>query len=301
MVNKQKIYTALAVVVLGGTLAFGIVNNNDADAKLIPQPVASGTTVYSNSGASIDASNISDGYIMVKYTGGADKKIKCIVQKSGDVAYTYNLNNKGNYETFPLAEGNGKYSVTVYENISGTKYSTVYSSSFNVNIKNEFSPFLYPNQYVNFNENSNAVAVADKLTENLDNDLSKLTQIYHYVIGNISYDTQKAQTVESGYLPNVDETLQTRKGICLDYASLMTAMLRSQGIPSKLIVGYTGNLYHAWINVYINGIGWVDKAVYFDGNSWKLMDPTFASSNKNSAKIQKYIGDGTNYTAKYAY
>ncbi len=301
MVNKQKIYTALAVVVLGGTLAFGIVNNNDADAKLIPQPVASGTTVYSNSGASIDVSNISDGYIMVKYTGGADKKIKCIVQKSGDVAYTYNLNNKGNYETFPLAEGNGKYSVTVYENISGTKYSTVYSSSFNVNIKNEFSPFLYPNQYVNFNENSNAVAVADKLTENLDNDLSKLTQIYHYVIGNISYDTQKAQTVESGYLPNVDETLQTRKGICLDYASLMTAMLRSQGIPSKLIVGYTGNLYHAWINVYINGIGWVDKAVYFDGNSWKLMDPTFASSNRNSAKIQKYIGDGTNYTAKYAY
>ena len=81
----------------------------------------------------------------------------------------------------------------------------------------------------------------------------------------------------------------------------MTSMLRSQGIPSKLVVGYSGSLYHAWINVYINGVGWIDKAVYFDGKSWELMGPTFASSSKNSIRIQQYIGDGSNYTAKYAY
>lgn len=54
----------------------------------------------------------------------------------------------------------------------------------------------------------------------------------------------------------------------------MTAMLRSQDIPTKLVVGYTGNLYHAWINVYLEGQGWVDNIIYFDGTSWKLMDPT---------------------------
>ncbi|OUQ57427.1 transglutaminase [Tyzzerella sp. An114] len=302
MINKKKIYTAITVAVLGGILVFnGVANREDASAKIIPQPVASGTTVYNNSKAAVDASNASEGYIMVKYTGGTDKKIKCIVQKSGGAAYTYNLNNKGNYETFPLAEGNGKYSVTVYENISGTKYSTAYNTSFNVNIKDEFSPFLYPNQYVNFNSNSDVVALADKLVSDTPEELDKLKKIYYYVIGNISYDTQKAQTVQSGYLPNPDEIIKLKKGICFDYAAVMTSMLRSQGIPSKLVVGYSGSLYHAWINVYIKGVGWIDKAVYFDGKSWELMDPTFASSSKNSIRIQQYIGDGSNYTAKYAY
>ena len=41
-------------------------------------------------------------------------------------------------------------------------------------------------------------------------------------------------------LPSVDETLKTKKGICFDYAALMTAMLRSQGIPTKLEIGYQG-------------------------------------------------------------
>ena len=54
-----------------------------------------------------------------------------------------------------------------------------------------------------------------------------------------------------------EDLLAQKKGICFDYAALMTAMLRSQDIPTKLVVGYTGNLYHAWINVYLEGQGWV--------------------------------------------
>ena len=40
------------------------------------------------------------------------------------------------------------------------------------------------------------------------------------MITNISYDEEKARTVESGYLPDVDETLESGKGICFDYAAL---------------------------------------------------------------------------------
>ena len=118
---------------------------------------------------------------------------------------------------------------------------------------------------------------------------------------NIQYDFDKAASVQSGYLPDIDETLNTKKGICFDYAALMTAMLRVQRIPTKLVVGYTGNLYHAWINVYLEGQGWVDNIIYFDGTSWKLMDPTFASSGNQSQEIMQYIGNGANYQAKYSY
>ena len=95
--------------------------------------------------------------------------------------------------------------------------------------------------------------------------------------------------------------MAAKTGICFDYAALMAAMLRSQGVPVKLVVGYTGNVYHAWLNVWSEKDGWVDNLIYFDGKVWKLMDPTFASSGKQSASIMQYIGDGANYTAKYLY
>ena len=115
------------------------------------------------------------------------------------------------------------------------------------------------------------------------------------------YDKEKAATVKSGYLPVLDEVLKEKKGICFDYASLMTGMLRSQGVPCKLVVGYAGTAYHAWISVWTEESGWVDGVIFFDGKAWQRMDPTFASSGKQSKAIMEYIGDGSHYTAKYLY
>ena len=67
------------------------------------------------------------------------------------------------------------------------------------------------------------------------------------------------------------------------------------------MVGYTGDVYHAWINVWCEVYGWVECLIYFDGKVWKLMDPTFASSGNQSNKIMEYIGNGANYKAKYLY
>ncbi|MBR6701469.1 MAG: hypothetical protein IKL72_07060, partial [Firmicutes bacterium] len=63
----------------------------------------------------------------------------------------------------------------------------------------------------------------------------------------------------------------------------------------------TASDYHAWISVWTEKTGWVDATIYFDGKAWHRMDPTFASSAKQSEEIMKYIGDGSNYTEKYIY
>lgn len=264
-------------------------------------PVASGVTVYSNDKAKIDASNTSDGYIMVAFTGSAKGKLKVIVTGPSGVKYTYDLTSNGNYEVFPLSDGNGNYSISIYENVSGNKYSTVFTQDISVKLKSEFAPFLLPNQYVNFNSSSKTVAKAKELTSGCSTDLDKITNVYNYVVENISYDKQKAATVQSGYLPDVDSILASKKGICFDYAAVMTAMLRSQGIPCKLVVGYAGTAYHAWINAYTKENGWVDNVILFDGKTWKLMDPTFASSANKSDSVMQYIGNGANYSAKYLY
>ena len=130
---------------------------------------------------------------------------------------------------------------------------------------------------MNFNDQSKAVSKAAELIQaaGAKTDLEKVAAVYHYAVDNIAYDYDLAKTVPSGYLPDVDKVLESGKGICFDYAAVMSAMLRSQNIPCKLVIGYAGKVYHAWINVYIAGTGWVDQLIYFDGEKWSLMDPTF--------------------------
>lgn len=264
-------------------------------------PTASGVLVKSTGKAVIDYSNTGDGYVMAKFTAASDKKIKAQV-KGPTTTYTYTLAaSADNWTTFPLSDGNGDYTVTVYENTSGTKYAAVASVSFTASMADEFAPFLRPNQYVDYTDAPNTIAKAAALTKGLTDPLAKVKAVYNFVVSNLTYDKQKASTVKSGYLPVLDTVLAQKKGICFDYASLMTAMLRSQGVPCKLVVGYAGSAYHAWISVWSEKDGWVNAAIYFDGSAWQRMDPTFASTGKQSSTIMKYIGDGSHYIEKYIY
>lgn len=261
-------------------------------------PEASGTVTYGDDTVSVDASNTSEGYVMVRYQGNA-AKVKLQITVPGGTTYTYTLKG-GAYETFPLSEGDGSYRLDVLENVQDDKYAFVLSQEIQVEIKDEFQPFLYPNQYAWYTQGDKTVAYGIELSEDSSDDLDYVEKAYLYVIRNITYDDKLAATVTSGYLPDVDTTLQTKKGICFDYAALMAALFRSQGIPTKLQVGYSGDAYHAWISVYLAESGWVDGIIEFDGKSWSLMDPTLAASNSRSS-LKKYIGDGNNYTVKYSY
>lgn len=259
-------------------------------------PTASGVTVYSNALAEIDASNTAEGYIMVNYKG-TNQKVKLQMTGSNGVTYTYTLH--GGYETFPLSAGSGSYKVAVYENVSGNQYATAISQTISANITNAYGPYLYPNQYVDFNAASQVVSKAKQLAEGCSTDLDVVTKVYNYAT-TIAYDYNKANAVQSGYVPNPDIIMQNGTGICLDYASVMASMLRSQGIPTRLEVGYAGSAYHAWISTYIHDIGWVNGVIEFDGTNWSLMDPTFAATSSD-ATLKNFIGDGSNYKTKYIY
>ena len=263
-------------------------------------PAAPGTVVHSNAKAGFDASNASQGYIMAWYGGSADK-VKVQITGGGST-YTYNLNTAGRKEVFPLTMGDGSYTVAVYERVTGNQYALAYSKQISVKLESAFLPFLYPNQYVNFSASSRTVSVAGTLAADAADQLGVVTNIYNYVISHITYDSYKAANVQSGYLPSVDSTLAAGTGICFDYAAVMAAMLRSQQIPTRLEVGYvSGGTYHAWISTYIAEVGWVDGIIQFDGKSWKLMDPTFASNGGSSPEIMQFIGNGANYQMTYRY
>ena len=261
-------------------------------------PSADGTTVYSNEYVSIDASHADEGYLMASYLGEGTK-IKLQITGPDYMTYTYDM--MGNdYEVFPISAGDGTYMIGVYENVEGSQYATVLSEELTVTMSNSMGAFLYPNQYVNFDASSQVVGTAKDLVANAHDDLEAINFIYNYVIENITYDFDKAQNVQSGYVPDVDEILFKKTGICLDYAAVMASMLRSQRIPTRLEVGYAGEAYHAWISTYVENQGWINGMIQFDGQNWSIMDPTFAA-NTGEKELKSFIGDGSNYVTKYIY
>jgi len=213
------------------------------------------------SGTVVDVGHADQGYIYVKHKE-SKKRLKLRIS-SGNQTYTYDLNQNGEYEIFPLQMGSGSYKVRVFEQVKGSQYSGVSSISFSASLEDENLPYLYPSQYVLYSGDSRAVAEAAALCEGLDSDQKKADAVERYVAGKFMYDYMAALLVQdaSAYLPDVDKTLAGKKGICFDFAALVCCMLRTQGIPTKLVIGYADHAYHAWNQVYING-------------EWQLIDTT---------------------------
>ncbi|MCC8137247.1 MAG: transglutaminase-like domain-containing protein [Clostridiales bacterium] len=228
-----------------------------------------------------------------------ETKVNIQVTGPDDVTYKYFMETASEVTAFPLTAGDGSYVIIAYENIGDEQYASLFSTVWEVELENEFLPFLYPNQYVNFTEDSDAVALAASLSEDAETDLDALNCIYEYVISHITYDDEKAATVETGYLPDIDETLASGTGICFDYAALTVAMLRALSIPARLEIGYVNEVRHAWVDVYIESKGWVENAVQFSGDEWSLLDPTLASSDSDDEAVSEYMNDSDNYTVLY--
>jgi Transglutaminase-like enzymes, putative cysteine proteases len=77
------------------------------------------------------------------------------------------------------------------------------------------------------------------------------------------------------YVPNstkvdspIDDALQSRKGVCQDFAHVMIALVRGLGIPCRYVSGYLHHgaadqdrsaegATHAWVEALLPGLGWV--------------------------------------------
>ena len=248
-----------------------------------------------NGRAQIDVSSTSQGYIAV--SASSDKRLKFQVIK-GDITYTYDLPNNGTPAVFPLQSGSGSYHARIMENVVDNKYAELYGTNFSASLSDEFQPFLRPNLYVNYHPGSACVQTAGSIAGGVGTSPEKVAAVYSYVCAHVTYDREKAASVQSGYVPNPDQVLASGKGICFDYASLAASMLRSQGVPTKMIFGYVSpnGLYHAWNMFYTPETGWV--TVSFQANpGWNRLDLTFSANGADDS----FIGNGGNYSDLYFY
>lgn len=75
--------------------------------------------------------------------------------------------------------------------------------------------------------------------------------ITNWIKSNIAYDYIRAATIPKwgNVLPDIDRCFDQRRGICLDIAGMMVAMLRSRYIASRLEIGKCGRMNHAWVRL----------------------------------------------------
>ena len=268
----------------------------------VPMPYSPGTDCAVSGNGVIDYSNASLGYVSAQYTGSVSK-IKFRIDRGGKT-YDYDLTpNKTEY--FPLSLGSGDYTLTIFENTSGTRYKRAVEKNISVNIENSLSPFLYPNQYSFFSSSSECVYKAAEVCAGKTGDIEKIAAVFTWITGNITYDNDLADAVRNGYkgyVPDPDRTYSSRKGICFDYASLMCAMLRSQGIPTRLVKGNASpDIYHAWNEVYTDETGWITPELMLKNAGYNIADSTFYASAGDKAQIASYISNPSNYQAAYYY
>lgn len=213
--------------------------------------------------------NKNHGYFLAR-SPNKENRLKLQVKQGANTIY-YDLTANGVYEIFPLQFGNGEYLLTLYKEVLFGRYASAGQIRFNVLMEDENETYIHHNQYVPED------AEATKIAKDLVGESSKKTflNMVKHIRDNFSYDFVKSHTVtKNETLPDIKGCLKNKMGICQDLASLAASMLRSVDIPAKLVIGYAGNRYHAWIEALIDG-------------KWVLYDPTMDVSNLPTPK--KYV------------
>ncbi len=220
-------------------------------------PESPGTDVRSDGSLVIDASNMDKGYVMVRTGQPTNHGLKIRIS-SGKWQLNYDLNNTGAYEAFPLQRGSATYEVALFENVKGDKYASSGKVTLDAHLQNEYGAFLVPNQYVSYELWTSAVQKSDEIAAGKD-PAGAFNAISQFIASEFQYDFVRAKTIPAGTKPDIDYCYDNRMGICQDLAAVTACMLRVQGVPTKLVIGYADKYYHAWTSVIING-----QELFFD-------------------------------------
>ncbi len=128
------------------------------------------------------------------------------------------------------------------------------------------------------------------LTSNADNayDTARIIEVYLEDEKEYSLDVDRpGGDVASSFL------FEMEAGYCTYFATTMVTMLRSQGVPARVSVGYTTGQQvgaNEWVVRGLDAHMWVE--VYFPGHGWQQFDPTPAGPRQ--AAEQQSLEDARN-------
>ena len=257
--SRVPIVGTLLLLVLLLALSAGLAEDAlPADLALWPEK--SGTDVHTDKKLEVDASNAGEGYVFCCITDATKHRLKLRVTKD-KTALDYDLPQDGTPIVVPLQLGDGSYEIALYENVKGNKYSSGGKLTIKAKIAEPDRPFLYPNQYVDYELLTAAVQKSLEIARDgsLETPRAMYDAVVQFMSSEFTYDFVRAKTIKAAELPDIDGCYEKRSGICQDLSAVMACMLRVQGIPCRLMIGYADKFYHAWITAVVDG-----EEIFFD-------------------------------------
>ena len=117
-------------------------------------------------------------------------------------------------------------------------------------------------------------ALATQITRSAGNDYDKASAIENHLRMHFAYTLQLPRTAVKDPIANF--LFERKQGHCEYFASSMAVMLRTIGIPSRVVNGFRSDEFNDLTGNYVirakNAHSWVEA--YFPGYGWQMFDPT---------------------------
>lgn len=121
--------------------------------------------------------------------------------------------------------------------------------------------YLAPSRFIQSNHPA-IIEQATQLRSNTASEAQQVANIHQWVLNNLNYSGFKPQNQGALY------ALKEKQGDCTEYSYLTTALLRANGFPARVTVGFAiagqrtlrARDLHNWVEVYLDG-------------AWQILDP----------------------------
>lgn len=218
---------------------------------------------------------IADGIVSI--TADLDAYTKAIafeylaveVQKDGKTQYHEPLTTDF---MIPLTFGPGEYSLAFFCYVpEWDDEDWLFSIDIYMAEEPGNNQYLYSIVEADYKASTSAVPYYKELVKNIPDNYTKTKTIYQDLVSTRSYDYDFETNMDTRhnvwYTPRVDDAYDWYSGVCFHYASTLTGVLRSIGVPARIVEGDITNTNlsngrnHAWVEALIDG-------------TWIRMDPT---------------------------
>ena len=310
-VDADKMYINLGLVVAEGTVSLDHIMPSEEKIQLTE--VANG--IYENGYVRINTNTANKGYIEVQSLDPDAESIRVVMHadvqdaRLGYGQWHYNSNQKGKSTLkAALTYGNATYEIDIWTTLSSKVLGITRSTrkarlTVTLNNVSDTGGFLLSTGEVVYSSSMQFIKKADEIAATCSNDFEKVSKIYAWLTSYLDYEIADEGTALGIYKCNLDKVYERGYGACYDYAVILAAMLRSQGIPCKVVFGrYTDSDYgHVWNEIYIDSNGSIttDK-VDIGGNRWCRLDPTMSHTNSGKHSTD-YMNTDRNYVCEFIY
>ena len=228
-------------------------------------------TKMDNSYGTVDWSTAASGYI----TFTAKGQTRVFVLQGPNGKQTLCSAAKGDTIKIALVDGTGKYQYAIANHTNGGKsYRVQYKNSFTIqSIDAELAPYLVSTPYGDYENAPDATAKAEELWDSKKTQLENIEAIAEWV-GGLKYDKSLKQGAIDVYVAP-DSVIENGGGVCNEMSKLLSAMLRSQGVPAYVQAGHNADgKNHGWVMAWVELSASAKDGVTSSKGAWVLIEAT---------------------------